>query len=196
MMWLMAWLTLSPAHAELPAEAREAWSELSKVERLQADFVQLQHRAVLAKPLTATGSIAFSRAEGQLRWEVKTPMQSVFVMNGTKVGQAVPALGSRMEVDLESQPEWARLVEALTVWLAGDLERLERDYDVTWQQGVARLVPRTAPLDGLVAHMDLTVSGGHVEKMVWVEPSGDRMEMRLENVQQNPTLPAGTFELP
>ncbi|MEZ4242034.1 MAG: outer membrane lipoprotein carrier protein LolA [Myxococcota bacterium] len=207
MLWLLhatllgAWAADPPAApaAEVPAAAAAAWRELS-AERLTARFEQVQHRSVLAKPLHATGSLAYARPD-RVRWTVDAPVRSVFVLDGARASSALPDLGHRETLDLSQQPEAARLVQGLLVWLGGDLARVARDYDVAWQDGppaVATLTPRDPTLKKLLARIELTVGGAprQVERVVLHEPSGDYVEITLSDVVVDPVLPPGTFDPP
>jgi outer membrane lipoprotein-sorting protein len=193
--------TPTPAlSAPVPPEATAAWEAMAPIEQLRARFEQVQHRKILSRPIISTGTLAFARPD-KLSWRVEEPMASIFVLDGTKVGQAMPALDVRQELDLSTQPEWSRLVQGLVVWLSGDLERVEEDYDVSWQPGAAPvvvLVPRTQTLRALIAKMELSLAHDpvHVRKVRVEEPSGDSMTIELSEVELNPKLPEETFQLP
>ncbi len=183
-----------------PPEAVEAWNAMSEVRSVQAKFVQVQHRSLLAKPLTSTGTLAFTRPD-RILWQVEAPAKSVFVIDGTKVGMAYPDLGVREEMDLGGNEDAERLTRGLMVWLAGDLAQVTRDYDVVWQSGppeVAVLTPRDDTLKALLSKLELTISGSPpvVDGVVMHEPDGDRVEIALSDLVLDPTLPPDTFKLP
>ncbi|MEQ1504194.1 MAG: outer membrane lipoprotein carrier protein LolA [Myxococcota bacterium] len=186
--------------APLPAEAVSVWSELDRVQRLRARFEQVQHRSILAAPLVSTGTLEFARP-ARVRWEVDAPVRSVFVLDGTTIGTALPDLGHRESIDLGSNPDAARLIQGLMVWLGGDLEAVRRDYTVVWRSGPPRVVTLT-PIDPtltkLLASIELTIDGAPAEirRVVLTEPSGDRVEIALSAIERDPVLPAGAFALP
>lgn len=193
-------LTTVALASDVPPEATAIWEDMSQVRSVQASFVQVQHRSLLAKPLTSTGTLAFTRPD-RILWRVEQPAASVFVIDGTKVGMAYPDLGVREEMDLEGNPDAERLTRGLMVWLAGDLAQVTRDYTVTWQPGppaVAVLVPRDATLAALLSKLELTITGdpARVERVVMHEPDGDRVEIALNDLVLDPTLPPDTFKLP
>ena len=186
--------------SDAPPEAVAVWNAMSEVRTVQARFVQVQHRALLAKPLESTGTLAFSRPD-RILWKVEAPASSVFVIDGTKVGMAYPDLGVREEMDLEGNPDAERLTRGLMVWLAGDLEQVTRDYLVTWSPGppsVATLVPRDDTLSALLSKLELTISGEppRVDRVVMYEPDGDRIEIALSDLVLDPSLSSDTFKLP
>lgn len=185
------------AGAAVSPDLEAAFAAMAQVKSLQASFTQVQTRQVLSRPLESSGTLAFTRPD-RLRWEVTSPAPSLFVLEGTLVGNWWPQLGVREEVDLGERPEVRRTVEAMMVWLQADLAAVQRDFTVTWTAPVARLVPRAEPLNALIHHLDLTVSGAppRVETVVIAEPDGDRVEIRLTDVVLDPVLPDGTFRLP
>ena len=203
MLALWLWLVPSSFSAEpapLPPEAVAVWKELDRVQRLRARFEQVQHRSVLATPLTSTGTLVFARP-AQVRWEIEKPARSVFVLDGTKVGTAMPDLGYRETLDLAASPEAARFVQGLMVWLGGDLAQVQRDYAVVWKAGppaTVVLTPKEPALVKLLASITLTVDGSPptIREVVLVEPSGDRVNIALSAIEIDPVLPAGTFVLP
>ncbi|MBA2320822.1 MAG: outer membrane lipoprotein carrier protein LolA [Deltaproteobacteria bacterium] len=200
-MWLaLSIAVLAAEPAPLPPEAAAAWAELDDVQRLRAKFEQVQHRSILSTPLVSTGILAFARP-GQVRWEVSAPVRSVFVLDGTRLATALPDLGHTESVDLGSNPEAARLVQGLMVWLGGDLAGVQRDYDVTWRAGppaVVALTPRDAAVRSVLAGLELTIEGtpARIRHVKLLEPGGDRVEIALTAIEIDPVLPAGTFALP
>jgi len=154
---------------------------------------------LLSKPLESKGVLAFARPD-RLRWEVTSPAPSLFVVDGTKVGMAYPQLGVSDEIDLAAQPDMARLTRALTVWLGADLDTVLADYTLAWQDGppaMATLTPRDPTLGKLMANLELTITGDppRVEQVRIVEPDGDSVEIRLQEVHILPSLPPETFRL-
>lgn len=196
--WVLPSFATDPA--PLPAEATAIWKDLDQVQRLRARFEQVQHRTILSQPLTSTGTLVFARPN-QVRWEVDKPARSVFVMNGTQVGTAMPDLGHRESIDLGASPEAARFVQGLMVWLGGDLAQVQRDYDVVWVPGPPPsvvLTPRGPTLVRLLKSITLTLEGtpARIQRVVLVEPSGDHVDISLSAIEIDPVLPSGTFVLP
>jgi outer membrane lipoprotein-sorting protein len=201
-LWTTALMILAPVAlaADAPPQALAVWEAMSQVRSVQANFVQVQYRSLLSKPLESTGTLAFTRPD-QILWRVEHPAKSIFVINGTKVGMAYPDLGVREEMDLAGNPEAERLTRGMMVWLAGDLAQVTRDYDLAWQPGppaVAVLTPKDETLAALLSKIELTISGDppRVESVVMHEPDGDRIEITLTDLVLDPTLPPDTFRLP
>lgn len=183
--------------ADVPPEASATWARMAEVQRLQADFTQVRHSKLLARPFSSTGTLRFERP-GRLAWAVEEPARSTFIMDGTTVGMWYPDLEVREEIDLSGTPEAANLVQGMMVWLGGDLAEVTAQYDLVWTPPTVTLTPRDDAMKAMVHHMDLTLSGDPVmvTGVVIHEPDGDRVEITLSNVQVDPTLPDDAFALP
>ncbi len=194
---LAALLAASTSRAGEPtADLAALWGQMAKVGQVSAEFEQTQQRAILKQPLVSKGVLAFQRPD-RLRWEVRSPSPSVFILQGTRIAMAYPALGITQEHDLAEQPEAARIVAAMLVWLAADLEAVERDYVVSFDGHIATLTPKTASLRAMLAWVELTIAGTppHVQRILLAEPSGDQVSIVLSAVK-DAALPEGTFTLP
>lgn len=181
---LLSALLLFPA----PALALDGavWAELGRVRSLRAEFVQVQHRKILKKPLQSTGTIRFDRPSA-LVWSVVAPYRSSFSLQGTRAVMDVPDLGTHEEIDLAAVPDANRLATSLMVWLQADAAAVARDFDTTFTDSPpsVRLVPKDATLGKLVASLTLGLapSPWRVARVLITEPSGDEVELRFHAVQ-------------
>ncbi len=193
---MLLWIAAALAEAP-PIEALEAWKELSAPATLQAEFVQVRHSRLLSQPIQSTGSLAFEKPD-RMAWSVDSPARSTFVMDGTQVGMAFPDLGVRETLDLASSPEVASLVTGMMVWLGSDLERVQQDYELTWETDHAVLIPRSEQLKNIIGSLDLTLAGSpkRIQSVTIVEPDGDRVTITFSKVRADLELPPGTFDLP
>lgn len=197
---LLLLLARSAPADELPAEARAAWTQLAEVHSLRGTYVQTAAIPLLSQPVESRGSLAFSRPD-RLVWRTETPAPSVFVMDGTRVGVAWPELGVKEQVDLASRPEWLRVVRAMMVWMAGDLDQVSQDYRVTWRAStppVAVLEPRDETLARMFSRLELTFAGEPlaVTSLVLSAPDGAVFTYQFSSLEPNVELPAATFALP
>ena len=183
--------------SDVPAEATAVWARMAEVKSLEADFTQVRHSSLLARPFSSTGTLRFERP-GRLAWAVEEPARSTFVMDGTVVGMWYPDLAVREEIDLSGTPEAAGLVQGMMVWLGGDLAQVTQQYEMTWSPPTATLTPKDETMRSMVDHMVLTVGGEPplVTGVVIVEPDGDKVEITLENIRIDPALPPDAFTLP
>jgi outer membrane lipoprotein-sorting protein len=188
---------------ELPPEAVAAWQQMNQVKRIEARFEQSRASSLLTKPLVSTGTLRFERPD-KLAWVVETPGKSVMILDGSKLGMAYPDLGVREEIELGGDPNVERLVRGMLIWLAGDLDQLRQDYDVTWQAGkgsegmdLAVLKPRDPAVAHLMGQLNLSIGGQplQVRAVQVIEPDGDLVNIRLFDIRVDPTLPAAAFSL-
>ncbi len=204
-------LTLSsPTQAEqpaLPAEAEAVWQAMNQVGSLQARFTQRRSSSLLQAPLISTGQLQFQRPD-KLAWIVETPGRSLMVVDGSTVGLSYPDLGVQETMDLAGDPDAERLVRSMMVWLAGDLQQVLADYQVHWSSAGAEetapgtlhratLQPRDPTMAALVSSLELCIGGDplRVLAVAMLEPDGDRVDIKLHDVQLDPQLSAGAFSL-
>ena len=161
------------------------WGDLGKVSALQADFVQVQTRKILKRPLESRGTVRFTRP-ATLVWSVLTPMRSTFSLEGQKATMDVPDVGVHEVIDLGAVPDANRLATSLMVWLAADAAAVERDFTAEYRQAPAsvRLVPREPRLAALVSDMtlDLAESPWRVAGVHFSEPGGDVVDIVFRGV--------------
>ncbi len=192
--------TAVAAPPELPPEARAAWEAMASVDALEAHFVQVRTSRLLGRPLESRGVLRFARPD-RLAWIVESPSPSTFVLVGDRVGIAYPELGVRDEVDLSDNPDMARLVRGMMVWLSGDLAAVQRDYLASWTPGSparAHLVPTDARLARLFRSIDLSIDGdpARVTAVDMLEPDGDTVHIELTDFRTGLEFEAGAFALP
>lgn len=159
------------------------WTELARSTELSATFTQVQHRAVLKRPLTSTGTVHFSRPQ-ELAWVVETPSKSSFTLKNSIATMSFPDLGMTEVVDLASVPDASRLATSLLVWMQADAALVDRDFAVTYRSDGARLTPKDPQLAKLIASIDLTVapSPWRVTAVSLNEPGGDHVDITFGNL--------------
>lgn len=191
---------VSLAGEPLPEPVVAAFARLAEPKTLAADFVQVQHRAVLSRPFQSTGHLVFERPE-RLRWEIEAPVASVFVMDGAEMGSAMPALGVSERLSLAGRPDLLGLVHGLTVWLHADAARVAEDYEVVVEATdplAVALTPRDPAIRRWVERIRLVVApeGTYVREVELIEPDGDRVGMTFTGVVLDAAPPPDAFDLP
>lgn len=181
---------------DIPPGVAVVWESMDDVERLEAHFTQIRYSTLLSTPFTSSGTLRFERPN-RLAWLVEEPAVSAFVIDGTQVGMAMPDLGIRQELELSASPEIARIVEGM-IWLGRDLEQLSESYSLLWSSPTLQLTPIDPTLQGMIESIELTVGGSppQVQAVTVREPSGDRVEITLTNIRENPSLSPSAFQLP
>ncbi len=170
-----------------PAMALDAsvWLELGKVQSLQADFIQVQTRTILKRPLESSGAVRFDRP-GTLTWAVLTPARSTFSMGGGKATMELPDHRAHRVVDLATLPEFKRLAASVMVWLQADPVAVARDFTTTYAPSPPTivLIPVDPTLGRLVKTIELGIAESpfRVAHVRIVEPTGDTVEIRFSKV--------------
>ncbi len=182
---LLAGCTLGPSAQASPAADPSVWTELAQVRTLEARFVQVQHRAILKTPLESSGRVTFTRPSS-LSWVVERPAASTFSLAGTVATMDMPDVGLHEVFDLAAVPDASRLATSLMVWMQADPAAVARDFDTTWRQSPPGVVlrPKDSRLASLVTTLtlDLTPSPWRVQAVHYVEPDGDRVDIRFVSV--------------
>lgn len=145
-----------------------------------AHFTETKELALLSSPLEATGTIYFV-PPGRLVRVVTTPGRSRLVVDGDKVRFEDDT--GRKSLDLSASPMARQMIDSFVVLFNGDEKRLKELYTTefkvdgdTWH---LHLLPRSAPLDRMIASFDLSGSGARIDRMESVEPDGDRTVTRF-----------------
>ena len=159
------------------------WGELAKVRSLQAGFVQVQHRAILKVPLESRGTVEFHRPDS-LHWQVLSPSRSTFTLEQKVAHMEYPDLHLSETIDLAAVPEADRLATSLMIWLQADASAVARDFETTYGEMEATLVPKDPQLKALVVSLQLRFAAGpwRVKEVEMVEPNGDRVDIRFQQV--------------
>lgn len=145
-----------------------------------AHFTETKELALLSAPLESTGTIYFVPPDRLVR-VVTSPGRSRLVVDGDKV--RFEDDNGRKALDLSSSPMARQLIDSFVVLFSGDEVRLEQLYSTAFSSdGTSwrlRLLPRSAPLDRMIASFDLSGEGAHIDRMEAVEPDGDRTVTRF-----------------
>lgn len=162
------------------------WPELGKVTKLEANFVQVQHRKILKKPLESRGTVRFARPSS-LVWNVLSPAKSTFSLEGSKATMDVPDVGSHEVLDLAAVPDASRLATSLMVWLKADAAAVDHDFTATYVQSPpsVKLAPKDERLGKLVTsvNLDLATNPWRVSAVHFTEPTGDSVDIRFTGVK-------------
>lgn len=140
-----------------------------------AHFRETKQIALLSSPLEATGTIYFVPPDRLVR-VVTSPGRSRLVIDGDRA-RFEDETGKKT-LDLAASPIARQMIDSFVVLFNGDEQRLKEIYETafssdgrTWR---LRLVPRTSPLDRMIASFELTGTGAHIDRMEAAEPDGDR----------------------
>ncbi|ALC16004.1 outer membrane lipoprotein-sorting protein [Desulfuromonas soudanensis] len=168
----------------------------SGVRTLESDFVQEKHLAVFQEVLLSRGRFYYAR-EDRLRWELLTPVQSGFVLNGESGRRWHSRTGESETFDLNSDPVMKIVAGQLLAWTRADFPALRREYRIVLLDEAPvrlRLEPTTGAA-GFIDYLQIVFStdGRHVQGVEIHEKDGDFTRIRFENTRVNTTLAKDLF---
>lgn len=194
-LWLFFLLVAAiPCQSALAAAAggeEEAGLELRSV---QADFVQVKHLKILARPLVSTGTFAFQVPQS-LRWEYLEPVRSVLIMHNGAVRKFVERDG-RLEEERGAQVGSLQIVLAeISNWLAGRFTDNEMFAVSFIDDRTIRFTPKGQQLAALITGIEIEIGGenGLLDSVLIEEGPDSYTKMTFSNRSINQQLPAALF---
>lgn len=177
----LAWVLAAeaPARFGLP----EVMAAMAKVPASRAEFVETKTIALLAKPLTLTGTLRYERP-GTLERHVRTPVEERMLVEGDRLTLENVAQGTKRSFALQSNPVMWAFVESVRGTLAGNRAALERFYWVRVEGErsgwVVNLDPRDAQMAELVQQIRVFGSADRIDRIEVYEANGDRSVTRIK----------------
>ncbi len=197
-LWLfflvVAVISCQPALAVVARGEEAAGLELRSV---QADFVQVKHLKILARPLVSTGTFAFQVPQS-LRWEYLEPVRSVLIMHNGAVRKFVERDG-RLEEERGAQVGSLQIVLAeISNWLAGRFTDNEMFTVSFVDDRTIRFTPKGQQLAALIAGIEIEIGGenGLLDSVLIEEGPDSYTRMTFSNRSINQQLPATLFTGP
>ena len=146
----------------------------------RADFTETKTLAMLNKPIESSGELRFA-APDFLQMRTLRPKRQTLTLIGNQL--TIEASGHSQQFDLREHPDVATLIDGIRATLNGDLDSLQRHYDLTLDGQAAQwsltLVPRDVKAH---AHIrDIRISGieGIVQTVTVEQADGDRSVMHI-----------------
>jgi Outer membrane lipoprotein carrier protein LolA-like len=154
--------------------------DLRAVRAVRATFVETKYLNALSAPLELSGRLVY-RAPDRLEKHTLKPVDERLLLEGDLL--TIEDSKRRRSLRLERNPPVRAFVESIRSTLAGDLQTLQRFYDVDFSgdRGRWRLVlaPTDADMQSLVR--EIRISGHHawVGTIEIVDAGGDRSVMTI-----------------
>jgi hypothetical protein len=172
-----------PATAAAPAATDpldELLRRLAARRRGHVTFTEVQHLAVLDRPLESSGELLYE-APDHLEKRILKPRPETLVLAH---GMLSATRGRHTHtVALAAWPQVAPLIESIRATLAGDRAALERIFTVELQGDATRWVLRLAPRDPAAAHavteVHITGESDRLRTVEILEADGDRSLLTL-----------------
>ncbi len=176
-------LAFSHAGSSTGVELTELMQKLSAVRAAGGKFTECKYLSILNEPLILEGTVHY-RAPNYLKKEYDDPDIESYEVRGDHLTIELPD-GRRRDLSIDEHPVLRAFVESYRGTLAGDLETLNRYFDLElgghmddWE---LRLTPRRPELAEYLSAVVVRGREGTVTSMETLEASGDRSVMMLES---------------
>ena len=198
MVWAVLALLAIPIRAEFTnSEAQARIDLLQKGLRgttsVRTDFVQHRQLALLQQEMIITGRIALEQS-GRLAWRVASPLQCVFVLNGTTLRQWDEATDRVQQLSLKGNPVFDVVSRQMRGWFLGDFSPLLKDFAIDAPADRPHCLVFRPIAGGFAAKAisQVTLScrpdRRYLEEIAIEETSGDRTRLVFSNTVLNVTL--------
>ncbi|HEX9433682.1 MAG TPA: outer membrane lipoprotein carrier protein LolA [Burkholderiales bacterium] len=170
----------APAQSEVRWGLPELMQELRAVKSAHGRFVERKYLAALSAPLELSGTLAYT-APGRLEKRTLQPRAERLLLEGNTL--TVEDHKRRRSYALEQNPPVWAFVESIRSTLAGDLETLNRFYDVRLEgeRSAWRLTlrPSEPSMQSMVSEIRIGGRGAWLEAIEVLDAGGDRSVMTI-----------------
>jgi hypothetical protein len=170
----------APVQSEVRWGLPELMQELRAVKSAQGKFVERKYLAALSAPLELSGTLAYT-APGRLEKRTVQPRAERLLLEGNTL--TLEDQKRRRSYALEQNPPIWAFVESIRSTLAGDLETLNRFYDVRLEgeRSAWRLTlrPSEPSMQSMVSEIRIGGRGAWLEAIEVLDAGGDRSVMTI-----------------
>jgi hypothetical protein len=180
-------LNFCPLSAGAPASP-SSWNlevlmqDLAQVKSARARFVERKFLRILNDPLELRGTLSYT-APGHLEKHTLTPKRESLVLDQDRLTLEDEVRKQRRTLALQEYPVIWALVESIRATLAGDLQSLNRFYQVRLEGDPREwrliLTPRDSKMKAMVTDIRMTGTRRSVRVIEVNEAGGDRSEMTI-----------------
>ena len=165
--------------------------KLLEQQRLACKFAEQKHVALLARPLSSTGTIVFDRDKGIVR-AVLTPKPQTVVL--TKTSLKIVKGKTVEEIPLDKSKDLKAFAMIFPTLLRGERAALEKSFDIGLYGSDAdwwalTFAPKADALKKFVKTVTVFGKKTDVVALRIVEASGDSTDTQLTDVRRNKDVP-------
>jgi len=186
-------LVIAAAAGRFPAaiaqtESKSKWDlaqlmqDLRQVKAARGRFVERRYLAILNTPLESSGTLVYI-APGRLEKHMLLPRQESLTLDGDTLLIENKETGQRRRVALQEQPVVWAFVESIRSTLAGDLQTLNRFYEVSLEGDASRwrlrLKPTEPRMREVASEIRVSGNGNWVGVIEILDAGGDRSVMTI-----------------
>ena len=156
--------------------------DLAQVKSAKAKFVERKYLAILTKPLESSGTLIYT-APDRLEKHTLLPKPESMILERDSVTLENKTKNQKRTVMLQDYPVIWAFVESIRSTLAGDLQTLNRFYQVNLEgnpnQWRLLMVPNQRAMQDVVSEIRLGGSKNHIGTIEIIEAGGDRSVMTI-----------------
>lgn len=171
------------ADASPDMSLQELMGELSRVHTAGGHFTERKYLSILSEPLILKGSVQY-RSPDYVKKEYDDPDSESYEVRGDSLTIEFSD-GRRRELSIDEHPVLRAFVESYRGTLAGDLESLQKYFDLELGGGLQdwelRLTPRNDELARYLSAVVMSGRGVRIYSVETLEASGDRNVMTLDS---------------
>lgn len=170
------------------AESKTKWDlaqlmqDLRQVKAARGRFVEHRYLAILNTPLESSGTLVYI-APGRLEKHMLAPRQESLILDGDTLLVENKETGQRRQLALQEQPVVGAFAESIRATLAGDLQTLQRFYEVSLEGDASRwrlrLKPTAPRMREVVSEIRLSGSRAWLGVVEILDAGGDRSVMTI-----------------
>lgn len=177
----------------------DAWDDIKaasgKVTSIRAEFKQEKHMKILVRPLLSNG-IFYFKAPHSLRWEYRSPIQSILLTHNGKTKRYIRKNGKVSEDAGANLPAVQMVLHEITQWLKGRFD--ENPVFSSHLEAGPKIVlrPKEKSFAGMIQQIEimLTDRPGIIKSVTIYEGEDSFTRIEFKNVILNPPLPDTLFQ--
>jgi len=176
----------------------DTWDDIKaasgKVTAIRAEFVQEKHMKILVRPLVSQGMFYF-KAPRSLRWEYRSPIQSILLTHGGKTRRFIRKDGKVSEDAGAQLPAVQMVLHEITQWLKGRFDENPMFSSHLEPGPKVVLRPKEKKFAGMIQRIELILADrpGMIRSVTIFEGEDSFTRLRFKKVVLNPPLPDDLF---
>lgn len=169
----------------------------TRVESVQADFIQEKQLPILVRPIISKGRFVF-QAPDSLRWEYFSPVRTVLLMHDGQIRKFVQHGDEYTEEQGMGVDSMQIVLQEITGWLDGDITDTPTFQVQTKENNYIILTPRQEALKKIISSIELKLLGtsGLMESVTLHEGEKSLTRMVFSHGILNEHLPPVMFTKP
>jgi outer membrane lipoprotein-sorting protein len=175
-----------------------SWEELKSaagtVNSVRAEFIQEKHLKILARPLASSG-VFYYQAPASLRWEYRSPLRNILLMDSERMERWVETAGSWVKEAGANLQAMQIVMEQIAQWLDGRFDDNPM-FAASLDPGrVIVLVPREKAFTRMIQRIDVRLSerAGVIDTVTIYEADDSFTRLAFKNVVLNSPIDASIF---